>query len=185
FVLTGGYNLANTARYWTYLTSIILDQKIPSEIPEHRRCVRCVCLMVLTFADVTFQKTFRNGVILLCLDMKVLTKKGIFYSLLETYLVWTSFDKNRQASKWERRKEENKGIKFVRSLLAVARRNRIRNEIIRERMRVHKIVEEARLIWYGHVMKMEKEKIPKRMREMKCFKAKSTLVRLYMELDPT
>nr|CAD7265726.1 unnamed protein product [Timema shepardi] len=32
----GGYNLANTARYWTYLTSILLDQKIPSEIPEHR-----------------------------------------------------------------------------------------------------------------------------------------------------
>nr|CAD7596540.1 unnamed protein product [Timema genevievae] len=36
FLGGGGYNLANTARYWTYLTSIILDQKIPSEIPEHR-----------------------------------------------------------------------------------------------------------------------------------------------------
>nr|CAD7406824.1 unnamed protein product [Timema cristinae] len=36
FLGGGGYNLANTARYWTYLTSILLDQKIPSEIPEHR-----------------------------------------------------------------------------------------------------------------------------------------------------
>ncbi|XP_070568100.1 histone deacetylase 8-like [Ptychodera flava] len=31
----GGYNIPNTARCWAYLTSIIVGQEIPSEIPEH------------------------------------------------------------------------------------------------------------------------------------------------------
>lgn len=32
----GGYNLVNTAKCWTYLTSVILAREIPSEIPEHK-----------------------------------------------------------------------------------------------------------------------------------------------------
>lgn len=35
---TGGYNLANAARLWTYLTSIILGKPISNEIPEHKVC---------------------------------------------------------------------------------------------------------------------------------------------------
>ncbi|XP_063102161.1 histone deacetylase 8 isoform X3 [Cavia porcellus] len=31
----GGYNLANTARCWTYLTGVILGKTLPSEIPDH------------------------------------------------------------------------------------------------------------------------------------------------------
>uniref|UniRef100_A0A4W3GS23 Histone deacetylase 8 n=1 Tax=Callorhinchus milii TaxID=7868 RepID=A0A4W3GS23_CALMI len=31
----GGYNHANTARCWTYLTAIILGKILPSEIPDH------------------------------------------------------------------------------------------------------------------------------------------------------
>ncbi|XP_077682161.1 histone deacetylase 8 isoform X3 [Eretmochelys imbricata] len=31
----GGYNLANTARCWTYLTGVILGRTLPSEIPDH------------------------------------------------------------------------------------------------------------------------------------------------------
>nr|XP_002733814.2 PREDICTED: histone deacetylase 8-like [Saccoglossus kowalevskii] len=31
----GGYNIPHTARCWAYLTSIVLGQEIPSEIPEH------------------------------------------------------------------------------------------------------------------------------------------------------
>ncbi|XP_078001400.1 histone deacetylase 8-like [Glandiceps talaboti] len=31
----GGYNIANTARCWAYLTSIVVGKEIPSEIPEH------------------------------------------------------------------------------------------------------------------------------------------------------
>ncbi|XP_048719368.1 histone deacetylase 8 isoform X3 [Caretta caretta] len=33
----GGYNLANTARCWTYLTGVILGRTLPSEIPDHER----------------------------------------------------------------------------------------------------------------------------------------------------
>lgn len=32
---TGGYNLANTARCWTYLTGVILGRTLSSEIPDH------------------------------------------------------------------------------------------------------------------------------------------------------
>ncbi|KAK3567654.1 hypothetical protein QTP86_020402 [Hemibagrus guttatus] len=31
----GGYNLANTARCWTYLTGTVLEQTLSSEIPDH------------------------------------------------------------------------------------------------------------------------------------------------------
>jgi len=32
----GGYNIMNTSRCWAYLTSVILNQKIPTEIPDHK-----------------------------------------------------------------------------------------------------------------------------------------------------
>lgn len=34
---TGGYNLANTARYWTYLTSVVCgsDHALDDEIPDN------------------------------------------------------------------------------------------------------------------------------------------------------
>lgn len=32
----GGYDIANTARYWTYLTSVICGQSIDDDIPENR-----------------------------------------------------------------------------------------------------------------------------------------------------
>ncbi|PIO14956.1 hypothetical protein AB205_0109770 [Aquarana catesbeiana] len=31
----GGYNLPNTARCWTYLTSVLLGRTLSSEIPDH------------------------------------------------------------------------------------------------------------------------------------------------------
>lgn len=31
----GGYNIKNAARCWTYLTSIVLNQSLSSDIPEH------------------------------------------------------------------------------------------------------------------------------------------------------
>lgn len=33
--IIGGYNMANTARCWTYLTSVVLDRLLPNDIPEH------------------------------------------------------------------------------------------------------------------------------------------------------
>ncbi|XP_065267020.1 histone deacetylase 8 [Emys orbicularis] len=42
----GGYNLANTARCWTYLTGVILGRTLPSEIPDHEGSKRhCVVLL--------------------------------------------------------------------------------------------------------------------------------------------
>nr|CAD7462799.1 unnamed protein product [Timema tahoe] len=67
----------------------------------------------------------------------------------------------------ETRKVEAMGMKFLRSMLAVMRKSRIRNEVVRKRMGVHEIVKKARLRWHGHVMRMEKERMPKRMMEMK------------------
>ncbi|XP_029852809.1 histone deacetylase 8 isoform X6 [Aquila chrysaetos chrysaetos] len=37
----GGYNLANTARCWTYLTGVILGRTLCSEIPDHEVPVGC------------------------------------------------------------------------------------------------------------------------------------------------
>nr|CAD7432886.1 unnamed protein product [Timema monikensis] len=70
----------------------------------------------------------------------------------------------------ETRKGGAKGMKFVRSILDVMRRNKIRNEVNRECIgvqEVYEIVEEARLRWYGHAMRMEKERMPNKMLEMK------------------
>lgn len=34
-MFVGGYNFSNTARYWAYLTSLVLKQEISTDIPEH------------------------------------------------------------------------------------------------------------------------------------------------------
>nr|CAD7193715.1 unnamed protein product [Timema douglasi] len=64
-------------------------------------------------------------------------------------------------------KGEAMGIKFVRSMLTVTRRNRMRNDVNLGRVGVHGIVYKARMRWYEQVMRMEKESMPKRMKEMK------------------
>lgn len=33
---SGGYHLSNTARYWTYLTSIICGRTLDDDIPDHK-----------------------------------------------------------------------------------------------------------------------------------------------------
>ena len=33
--LSGGYNVNNAARCWTYLTAVALNQQLPLDIPEH------------------------------------------------------------------------------------------------------------------------------------------------------
>nr|CAD7423316.1 unnamed protein product [Timema monikensis] len=58
----------------------------------------------------------------------------------------------------ETKKVEAMRVKFVRSMLAVTRRNMIINEVIQERMGVKGVW----LRWYGHIMSMEKHRIPKR-----------------------
>ena len=54
-------------------------------------------------------------------------------------------------------------MKTLRLILGITRRDRIRNEVIRERLGVESVletVEKARLRWYGHVQRMPAEKYP-------------------------
>jgi CRISPR/Cas system CSM-associated protein Csm5 (group 7 of RAMP superfamily) len=72
------------------------------------------------------------------------------------------------------KKEESKiqamEMKFLRENLGKTRRHKIRNNDIREQLKVDDIkhdMERNRLKWYGHVMCMADERIPKKMLQMK------------------
>jgi hypothetical protein len=55
-------------------------------------------------------------------------------------------------------------------IIGKSRRDRIRNNDIREQLKVDNIeidIEKNRLRWYGHIMRMADERIPKRTLEMK------------------
>nr|CAD7458937.1 unnamed protein product [Timema tahoe] len=52
------------------------------------------------------------------------------------------------------RKVEDMGMKFVRSMLAVTERNKVRNEVILGIAGVQGVVE-AKARWYGHVIRMD------------------------------
>jgi hypothetical protein len=61
-------------------------------------------------------------------------------------------------------------MKFLREILGKTRRDKIRNDDIREQLKVDDIknyIERNRLKWYGHVMRMSEERIPRRTLEMK------------------
>jgi hypothetical protein len=61
-------------------------------------------------------------------------------------------------------------MKFLREIIGKTRRDRIRNDDIREQLKVDDIktdIEKNRLRWYGHVMRMAGERIPKKTLEMK------------------
>jgi hypothetical protein len=61
-------------------------------------------------------------------------------------------------------------MKFLREIIGKTRTDRIRNDNIREQLKVDDIktdIEKNRLRWYGYVMRMADERIPKKMLEMK------------------
>jgi hypothetical protein len=61
-------------------------------------------------------------------------------------------------------------MKFPREILGKTRREKIKNDDIREQLKVDDIIndiERNRLQWYGHVMRMADERIPRRTLEMK------------------
>jgi hypothetical protein len=61
-------------------------------------------------------------------------------------------------------------MKFLRGILGKTRRDNIRYNDIREQRKVDDIkhdMERNRLKWYGHVMRMADERMPKKMLEMK------------------
>lgn len=48
-VLSGGYNLSNTARCWTFLTGLAAGKQLPTEIPDHRVSTCSICCNVNIF----------------------------------------------------------------------------------------------------------------------------------------
>jgi hypothetical protein len=61
-------------------------------------------------------------------------------------------------------------IKFLKEILGKTRRDKIKNDDIGEQLKVDDIkynIERNILKWYGHVMRMADERIPKRTLEMK------------------
>ena len=60
-------------------------------------------------------------------------------------------------------------MKFLRSRIGVTRRDRVRNEKVREMVKEEPLqgrIETSRLRWYGHLKRMDEKKIPKRIHEM-------------------
>ncbi|PSN47211.1 hypothetical protein C0J52_07881 [Blattella germanica] len=57
-------------------------------------------------------------------------------------------------------------MKFLRGILGNTRRDEIRNTVIREELKIEEIQRDI-LQWYGHVMCMPEDRIPKRMLQMK------------------
>jgi hypothetical protein len=67
------------------------------------------------------------------------------------------------------KKEESKiqatEMKFMTGILGKTRRDKIRNKDIREQLKVDDIkhdMERKKLKWYGHIMRMAEERIPKK-----------------------
>jgi hypothetical protein len=74
------------------------------------------------------------------------------------------------AQKKKKSKIQAMEMKFLREILGKTRSDKIRNNDIREQLKVDDIkhdMERNRLKWYGHVMCMADERIPKKMLEMK------------------
>jgi hypothetical protein len=73
-------------------------------------------------------------------------------------------------TKREESKIQAMKMKFLREIIGETRRDRIRNDDIREQLKVDNIKtdkEKNRLRWYGNVMRMADERIPKKTLEMK------------------
>ena len=67
----------------------------------------------------------------------------------------------------EKEKREIAALKMdaLRRSLKISRRDRIKNKVIKTKIKISETVEEEiqrkQLIWYGHVRKMEENKIPR------------------------
>ena len=61
------------------------------------------------------------------------------------------------------------GMKMLRFTMGVTRKDKIRNEHIRSRVKVERLgmkMREGRLRWYGHVMRRDQEYVGRKMMEM-------------------
>ena len=66
----------------------------------------------------------------------------------------------------EERRLQTAEMRFVRSMRGKIRRDRIKNEQLREMAQVEKLqskIERSRLKWYGHVKRMDRSRLPHQM----------------------
>ena len=80
------------------------------------------------------------------------------------------FSRNVSCPKREDSKIQAMEMKFMRGILEKTRRDKIRNTVISEDLKIQEIkrdIENIRLQWYGHVMRMPEDRIPKRMLQTK------------------
>ena len=92
-------------------------------------------------------------------------QKGIIY---KTYFVPILTYGSETWVMKERDKNKMRAVemKFQRSRVGVTRMDRVRNERVREMVREEPLqnrIERSRLQWYGHVRRMQEERIPKKM----------------------
>ena len=72
-------------------------------------------------------------------------------------------------TKSQEKQMERVEMKMLRFSLGVTRRNRIRNEEVRRRLKVERLsdkLREARLRWFGHVMRREETYVEERVMEI-------------------
>lgn len=87
-----------------------------------------------------------------------------YYAPILTYASETWVMKKRQVSRIQACE-----MKFQRSRLGITRMDRVRNEKVREVLKEQPLqmtIEESRLRWYGHLKRMEDDRIPKVTHEM-------------------
>ena len=87
-----------------------------------------------------------------------------YYVPILTYASETWVMKKRQVSRIQACE-----MKFQRSRLGITRRDRVRNETVREMVKekpLQETIEKSRMCWYGHVKRMQDDRIPRRTHEM-------------------
>ena len=133
-----------------YLGSIITQEgKIDKEIDER---IRQAGVFYQSVRDIVWSK-----------EVPIKCKETLYKSYYEPILTYA-------AGTWTMTERDKSRIqaaemKFCRSLLGKTKMDRIRNEGIRNEIRVVDVqskIETSRLRWFGHMMRMEEERIPKR-----------------------
>lgn len=85
FLGGGGYNIQNTAKYWTYLTSKIIKQEISNDIPDHPYFLEYgpdydLSVQRKNIKDLNLEKNLQENV-------RIITENLIKYSVCDIYSI--------------------------------------------------------------------------------------------------
>lgn len=142
-------NIIRVCREFRYLGSIFTqsptcDKDIEHRIHQGRKAVQ-------QLNGVWWSKGLKNN-----------TKKRIYYSIVEGIVLYN-------AEVWDVSKKQEKQLRslemdVMRRSSRISRLQHIPNTIIKEKMGMHEDIvdriEERRLMWYGHLLRMERERWP-------------------------